>query len=379
MKGQSSSTAAPEPEYDRTKFVSYEAQKRYIDNSVKRGMIQERGLNITIVNVSKQVKDRKWEELVKHPEAAVVPVVREFYANVEEHRNYRAFVRGRWVPFDRTTINRHYNLPNIDNDEYERMLQDEVNWETIMNALCPGTVNRWVLTQSGHLKSFPGKNLARSSKAWHYFVCSKFMPTTNHSAVSKDRAGLTYAIQIGKSIDVGMIIQRSILKALKTPKVGLPHPHLVFDLCKAAGVQWVEGEELLHPKGEMDNKIFGVYKTTAGDVEAGPSVPAKPRTVTQRLTDLEEQVKYMAEYQHRTVRYQGDLAAALMGAISQCASRLQITEPLPVLPGFDAPPPPVRPPADEEENEEEEEDEEGQEEEGPAEADQDEGMDGGDE
>ena len=107
--------------------------------------------------------------------------------------------------------------------------------------------------------------------------------------------------------------------------------------------------------------------------------------MSQRLTDLEEQVKYMAEYQQRTVRYQGDLAAALMGAISQCASRLQITEPLPVLPGFDAPPPPVRPPADEEENEEEEEDEEGQEEEGPAEAgqdeeaEQDEGMDGGDE
>ena len=46
-------------------------------------------------SVSKQVKNRKWEELVKHPEATVVPVVREFYANVEEHRNFRVFVRGR--------------------------------------------------------------------------------------------------------------------------------------------------------------------------------------------------------------------------------------------------------------------------------------------
>ena len=253
--------------------------------------------------------------MVKHPEAAVVPVVREFYANVEEHRNFRVFVRDRWVPFDWTTINRHYNLPNINNDEYERMLQDEVNWETIMNALCPGIATRWVLTQSGNIKSFPGKNMARSSKAWHYFVCLKFMPTTNHSAVSKDRAGLTYAIQVGKSIDVGMIIQRFILKALKTPKVGLPHPHLVFELCKAVGVQWVEGEELLHPKGAIDNKTFDVYKTTAGDSEAGPSIPAKPRTMSQRLTDLEEQVKYMSEYQQRTVRYQWDIATALMGAI----------------------------------------------------------------
>ena len=141
------------------------------------------------------------------------------------------------MPFDRTTINRHYNFPNINNDEYERMLKDDVNWETIMHALCPSIVTRWVLTQSGAIKSFPDKNMARSFKAWHYFVCSKFMPTTNHSAISKDRAGLIYAIQMGKSIDVGLIIQRSILKALKTPKTGLPHPHLVFELCKATEVQ----------------------------------------------------------------------------------------------------------------------------------------------
>ena len=86
--------------------MSFGAQKKYVENSVKRGMIQERGLYVTMDSVSKQVKNRKWEELVKHPEAAVVPVIREFYANVEEHRNFRVFVKGRWVPFDRTTINR---------------------------------------------------------------------------------------------------------------------------------------------------------------------------------------------------------------------------------------------------------------------------------
>ena len=52
MKGQSSSATKPEPEYDRTKIVSFGAQKKYIENSVKRGMIQERGLNVTIDSVS---------------------------------------------------------------------------------------------------------------------------------------------------------------------------------------------------------------------------------------------------------------------------------------------------------------------------------------
>ena len=97
-------------------------------------------------SVAKQVMKRKWEELVKHPETAVVPVLREFYANMEEHRNFRVFVKGKWVAFDKTTINRHYNLSNINNDKYEHMLQGEVKWETIMNALCPSTVTRWVMT-----------------------------------------------------------------------------------------------------------------------------------------------------------------------------------------------------------------------------------------
>ena len=40
------------------------------------------------------------------------------------------------------------------------------------------------------------------------------------------------------------------------------------------------------------------------------------------------------------MRYQGDITATLMRAISQCAARLQITKPLPILPVFEAPPPP---------------------------------------
>ena len=64
--------------------------------------------------------------------------------------------------------------------------------------------------------------MSKSSKAWHYFVCSKFIPMTNFSIVSKDRADLTYVIQKGKSVDVGLVIQRSILNALKIAKAGLP-------------------------------------------------------------------------------------------------------------------------------------------------------------
>ena len=142
-----------------------------------------------------------------------------------------------------------------------------------------------------------------------------------------------------------MVIQRSILNALKISKAGLPHPHLVFELCKATRVQWIEGEELLHHKGEINNKIVDVHKnyaegatssTVASDVRL--STPAKPHTPTQWMSDLETQLKYVLEYQQHTVRYQGEIVAALVGALTQCATHLQITEPLPTLPIFNPPP-----------------------------------------
>ena len=82
-----------------------------------------------------------------------------------------------------------------------------------------------------------------------------------------------------------MVIQRFILNALKILKAGLPHPHLVFELCKSTRVKWIEGRELLHLKRAIDNKIVDVYKNYAegtsssvGANDVGLSIPAKPHT-----------------------------------------------------------------------------------------------------
>ena len=65
----------------------------------------------------------RWEILCKHPEPAVVPIVKEFYANGKERDEFRVFVRGKWVKFDRTTINRYYGLADIEDDQYQALLE----------------------------------------------------------------------------------------------------------------------------------------------------------------------------------------------------------------------------------------------------------------
>ena len=134
-------------------------------------------------------------------------MVREFYVNAFEHNNCQVFFRGRMVLFDKTTINKYYSFSNIDNVEYQMMVRRDLNWEVIKDAFCS---TPWERNSEGAIESFSGKALNLSSKVWHYFVAAKLMLTKKFNVIMKDRAGLIYAIQKNKSIDVGLIIQHSI-------------------------------------------------------------------------------------------------------------------------------------------------------------------------
>lgn len=101
---------------------------------------------MTWFKVQNPIKRRKWEAFVKHPDLAVLLVVREFYANAIEHRNYHAFVRGKWVPFDRTTINQYYGLSDIDNDDYQEMVGGDLNWETVKDVMCKSPCRHLILS-----------------------------------------------------------------------------------------------------------------------------------------------------------------------------------------------------------------------------------------
>ena len=54
-----------------------------------------------------------------------------------ERDGFKVFVQGKWVPFDRTTINNFYGLNNVDDDEYHPLIKnDGTNWDAIKDELC---------------------------------------------------------------------------------------------------------------------------------------------------------------------------------------------------------------------------------------------------
>ena len=144
--------------------------------------------------MKKTIKDYKWEILCDHPESVIILVVREFYANGFELDGFTIKVKGKSVSFDCSTINRYYGLTNIEDDEYQPLVDnDGTNWDEIKEFLCKEYV-AWSRYTNGGLKSFSGQAMTKVEKIWHYFICAMLLLTTNHSEVMKSRAALVYVI-----------------------------------------------------------------------------------------------------------------------------------------------------------------------------------------
>ena len=75
--------------------------------------------------MKKIIKDYKWELLYDHLNSAIVPMIREFYANGHERNGFTITVRGKSVSFDHSTINRYYGLANIEDDEYQPSIEND--------------------------------------------------------------------------------------------------------------------------------------------------------------------------------------------------------------------------------------------------------------
>ncbi|EOY08849.1 Uncharacterized protein TCM_024087 [Theobroma cacao] len=190
--------------FDRSKFISVEAFTRYHTSLINQRPIPERGIEIPILpykEINDMIHDRYWCQFCHQPDATVVPVVREFYANVVEHVDGVAFVRG-------------------------------AQWKTSHDEPV----------------SFKRSVMKKELQVWLHFVAARLLSSTHISDVTKDRAVLIYAIVAHKSIDVGKVISHAILHTGRTKRDGIGFPSLITALCARAGVQWSDKEQLQQPK-----------------------------------------------------------------------------------------------------------------------------------
>ena len=120
------------------------------------------------------------------------------------------YVKGKWISFDRGAINKTYNPKELKDGSKLKNLQKEREFQKIVELLTHGK-GEWSSTKKNPYESIARGLLIEEAKVWFYFIGSVLLPSKHLSTVCQEEAILLYALLKGYKINVGKIIENSIL------------------------------------------------------------------------------------------------------------------------------------------------------------------------
>ena len=104
-------------------------------------------------------------------------------------------------------------------------------------------------TKINPFRSISTEDLTEEAKVWFYFISSILRPSKHLSTVGREEAILLYALLKGYKINVGKIIENSILGYFKSKFIGMiPHPTTITSLFIQGGVTKEWGIEETYPR-----------------------------------------------------------------------------------------------------------------------------------
>ena len=259
-------------------FVSEEAYSNWKKHYANKGFVAERRFRNPITPFKEMIEQRGWKALCAHQKSGYTAVVKDFYSNLVGRKDNTVFVRGVWVPYGAKAINEAYVMAGHKHGSKFKKLLENPDFEKIAKKLTDGKAQ--LRQGEGGPKTLNRGSLTEEAKVWFYFLASVLVPTKHLSTVREQEAIMLYAILKGYKINVGAIIENSIMRYHEGNKRGLiPHPATITVLCLKAGVKgvWEEEEEvpLTSPllltgvsKGPKNQKKKGVLIKTREEAPA---------------------------------------------------------------------------------------------------------------
>ena len=277
-------------------FVSEEAYSNWKKHYANKGFIAERRFRNPITPFKEMIEQRGWKSLYAHQKSGYTAVVKYFYSNLVGRKDNTVFVRGVWVPYGAKAINEAYGMAGHKHASKFKNLLENLDFEKIAKKLTDG---RAQLRQGeGGPKILNRGSLTKEAKVWFYFLASVLVPTRHLSTVREQEEIMLYAILKGYKLNIGAVIENSIMRYHEGNKRGLiPHPATITILCLKVGVKgvWEEEEEvpLTSPllltgvsKGPRNQKKKGVLIKTREEApverqeEANSENPIETNTFT---------------------------------------------------------------------------------------------------
>ena len=159
-------------------------------------------------------------------------------------RENSVYVRGVWVPFGHKKINEMFKLKELKHGSKFKKQVEKPDHENIVNMLIVGKGSCETTKKNPHRDINRG-SLTKEEKVWFYFIASVIVPTKHLCSVREQEAIILYALLKGYKVNVGRLIEGSILGYHLSNKRGLiPHSANITRLCILAGVKgrWKEEE-----------------------------------------------------------------------------------------------------------------------------------------
>ena len=319
-------------------FVSEEAHSNMRKHYANKGFVAERRFKTPITPFKEMIEKRGWGTLCVHRRAGYAAVVREFYSNLVGRKDNTVYVRGVWVPYGAKAINQVYGMAGHKHGSKFKKLLENPDFKKIAEKLTDGNA-QW-RQEKGGPKALNRGSLTEEAKVWFYFLASVLVPTRHLSTVREQEAIMLYAILKGYKINIGTIIENSIMRYHEGNKRGvIPHLATITILCLKAGVKgdWGTEEEvpLASPllltgvtKGPRNQKKKGVLiKTgeeapTAGQEKENSENPMGANTFTRADNEEQDEGSPMdfsfplassPPMQGRTFREQGESSRGTQG------------------------------------------------------------------
>lgn len=120
-------------------------------------------------------------------------------------------------------------MKSLEMNSYRAFMQKPVAYMEILNTLCHRGAT-WKTNVKAELVNFKTTFLKNDPLAWFLLVAARIIPSGHSYDVTKDQAVLIYFIMTERTVDIGKIIQESILHAATgNSTIGLPHLLLLLN------------------------------------------------------------------------------------------------------------------------------------------------------
>ena len=168
------------------------------------------------------IQEKGWIKLCEHPLLGIAPVVIDFHSNLRYQMDSIVYVRGKWVDFRATSINRVFNLVEDDSEAYRALFQ-----HMMIHILTNGRGVWKIHPSTFKVITFLMSALKPVLKAWCNFICATLKPS-HLSTVTRDKTILLFTIVQGIKFDVGHVIKRGIIESTQGRCTrALIHPSLI--------------------------------------------------------------------------------------------------------------------------------------------------------